>query len=570
MAIVGRARQAHPQTSVAPGLSAVPRMRLTMAAARRVLDRVLCIGVREGLPVNAGKRVRLCNVIALGGSLIMGAWAVLEAIDGTRSSVGWELGFMAAFLAVLGMSAAGAHRLARLLLLATANVSVLAGAVLYPESSGGLLPFFAMAALPLLLFRSGEWLSATLGAALPALLLVACKTGLAGAFFSVHPRPAPLWYFGANAVTTFVLAFLVPFFFFRSNLKAEASLQRIGQEKLKRVIDAESHRRRARAALGAASRTPTGRSSACSATRGRTWRPVASISRMIAPPGSSEAELAQLRPQRRLRADLRPQGRNDRADVGGHRPPRRRGRRDDGRGRRGGGRGQRRGHRLRPRSRRRRSASRPSAPCWMTAGRRSACATSSTRSPRTSSRRRSPRCLLNLRLLRERVEREHAEDAPLRRQVTRCEICRRADGRAHPHAARRGADPPRQAHAQRSRHRGGRGGAGTWSAGSRMAARGARTASRSRPTDRSPLGSIRCGSIRSSPTSCRTRSSTAPASRSRCGSTTISPATSPTWRSSTAVPGSTPAWRRRSSSRSSARRRWSPSRASASASTWSR
>ena len=65
------------------------------------------------------------------------------------------------------------------------------------------------------------------------------KTGLAAHLFAVHPRPAPPWYFAANAATTFVLAFLVPFFFFRSNVRAEASLQRIGQWKLKRVIDAD-------------------------------------------------------------------------------------------------------------------------------------------------------------------------------------------------------------------------------------------------------------------------------------------------------------------------------------------
>ena len=73
----------------------------------------------------------------------------------------------------------------------------------------------------------------------PRILLTAAKTGLAAHLFSVHPRPAPTWYFAANAATTFVLAFLVPFFFFRSNVRAEASLQRIGQWKLKRVIDAD-------------------------------------------------------------------------------------------------------------------------------------------------------------------------------------------------------------------------------------------------------------------------------------------------------------------------------------------
>jgi signal transduction histidine kinase len=206
---------------------------------RRAGERALRLGFRSGQPVDAAKRLRLCNVNALGGSVIMATWAAVEAVMGDRGNLLWELRFLAGFLAVLGLSAIGAHRVARLLLIVTANICVFAGALLFTDSSGGILPFFAMAAMPLLLFGPDEWPLAALGAALPALLLTAAKTGLAAHLFSVHPRAAPAWYFAANAATTFVLAFLVPFFFFRANVKAEASLQRIGQWKLKRVIDAD-------------------------------------------------------------------------------------------------------------------------------------------------------------------------------------------------------------------------------------------------------------------------------------------------------------------------------------------
>jgi signal transduction histidine kinase len=210
-----------------------------LAPLQRTIDRVVWLGARPGLPVAVRKRIRLCNVNALGGSIIMAVWAAVEALVGTRTNLLWELGFLAGFLAVLGLSAAGAHRLARLALIVTANLCVFAGALLFTASSGGILPFFAMAAMPLLLFGPDEWLPATLGAALPALLLAAIKSGTAAAIFSVQPKPAPGWYFTANAATTFVLAFLIPFFFFRANIRAESSLQRIGQEKLKRVIDAD-------------------------------------------------------------------------------------------------------------------------------------------------------------------------------------------------------------------------------------------------------------------------------------------------------------------------------------------
>ena len=244
---------------------------------RRAVERVLRLGAHSGLPVDAAKRLRLCNVNALGGSIIMATWAAVEAVMGDRGNLLWELRFLAGFLAVLGLSALGAHRVARLLLIVTANICVFAGALLFTEPSGGILPFFAMAAMPLLLFGPDEWLLAALGAALPALLLIAAKTGLAARLFSVHPTPAPHWYFAANAATTFVLAFLVPFFFFRSNVKAEASLQRIGQWKLKRVIDADLIGV-VRAGSPAASRTPTTPSSPCSATAAGISRPAPSTS----------------------------------------------------------------------------------------------------------------------------------------------------------------------------------------------------------------------------------------------------------------------------------------------------
>ncbi|HLK88846.1 MAG TPA: PAS domain-containing sensor histidine kinase [Polyangia bacterium] len=269
-------------------------MRL-LAPIQRLGARVLWIGVRSGLPVAVRKRIRLCNINALGASIIMAAWAAVEAIVGTRGNLLWELGFLGGFLAVLGLTAAGAHRLARLLLIVTANVCVFAGALLFTEPSGGLLPFFAMAAMPLLLFGPDEWLPATLGAALPALLLAAVKTGLATSLLGVQPKPAPGWYFTANAATTFVLAFLVPFFFFRSNIRAESSLQRIGQEKLKRVIDADL--------IGVVRARLSGRIDDANGTflsmLGYSRRDLAAGSldlTMIAPPGASALELAELGP----------------------------------------------------------------------------------------------------------------------------------------------------------------------------------------------------------------------------------------------------------------------------------
>src|SRR4029453_15193918 len=136
-----------------------------------------------------------------------------EASFGEHSNLPWELAFTAVFLTVLVLNLSGAHRAARLLLVVNANVCVFGGGLLFTDFSGGIFPFLGLAAIALLLFGPEDWLLASLGAALPALLFAACKTGFACSFLGVAPRAAPDWYFAANAATTFAMAFLVPFFF---------------------------------------------------------------------------------------------------------------------------------------------------------------------------------------------------------------------------------------------------------------------------------------------------------------------------------------------------------------------
>ncbi len=411
MAIVSHAEQPQPDGAAAEWIQSAPRMRL-LRAGRYALDRVARLGAGERLPVTTRKRIRLCNVNALGGGIIMGAWAAAEATAGSGGNVLWELGFMAAFLAVLGVSAAGAHRAARLFLLVTANVCVFTGAILFTEASGGCLPFFAMAALPLLLFGPGERLLAALGAVLPALLLVACKTGLAVAFFSLHPRAAPSWYFAANAATTFVLAFLVPFFFFRSNLNAEASLQRLGQEKLKRVLDADL--------IGVVRGRLSGRIEDANGTflcmLGYTRQDLAAgllDLRIIAPPQSSDSELGELGQSAVYeRICRRKDGTTVPALVGIARL--------DGTGEETTDEGSDEviGFLLDLTAQKRVDAQRALLDDSREAIRLrdlfNSIASHELKTPLTA-------LLLNLRLLRERVEREQSDDSPLRRQVARCE-----------------------------------------------------------------------------------------------------------------------------------------------------
>jgi PAS domain S-box-containing protein len=195
------------------------------------------LGAESSAPPDEVKRIRVCNFIALYGALIMGAWALVEALVGDPRALPWELGFLFSFLAVLTLNATHLRRAASLLLIATANACVFAGAVMFERSAGGSLSFLALVGLPLMLFRPREIGMLAVGALLPALLFVACEAGAAARWLAIQVRPAAPWYFAANVVTAFGAVFLITYFFYRSNLRAEALLDHMGRQKLKRLID---------------------------------------------------------------------------------------------------------------------------------------------------------------------------------------------------------------------------------------------------------------------------------------------------------------------------------------------
>ena len=334
--------------------------------------------------------------------------------------------------------------------------------------------------------------------------------------FSVHPRAAPTWYFAANAATTFVLAFLVPFFFFRSNVRAEASLQRIGQWKLKRVIDADligvvrgrlsgriedandtflsllgytpsgSRRRRPRSRHDCAVGLAPGRPAAAGphlrvrahlpAKDGTTVPALVGIARLDESDDSGDSHdevvgfVLDLTAQKHLEAQ-RTMLHDSREAL-----------------------------RLRDLF--------------------NSIASHELKTPLTA-------LLLNLRLLSVRLDKETPPTSPLRAQVVALRVGGRANGRAHSRAAGRRADSSRPAHPRHARNeRGGRGPQrGERIRGHSQRERTRSTRSRCAPRSPSPPSSTRCGSIRSSPTCSRTPSSTAPANRSRCASATIAPPT---------------------------------------------
>jgi signal transduction histidine kinase len=204
-----------------------------------IIERALQLGVSGEPSLDTYKRVRLCNIFALVAVVIMVIWGVAELLIGDVGNLPLELGFLVSFAAVLTLNGFGATKAARALLVVTGNACVFIGALLFDRTSGGVLPFIALPAMPLLLFGRRERALVIVGTALPVLLFFFLETGVAVHLLGVQPRPTPPWYYAANAASAFAMGFLAPMLFYRSNLRAEAVLERIGQEKLKRVIDSD-------------------------------------------------------------------------------------------------------------------------------------------------------------------------------------------------------------------------------------------------------------------------------------------------------------------------------------------
>src|SRR6185436_9854927 len=77
-----RLRRAMGLHRVMRGMRARPPLAERFAPVRRLAETALNIGVRDALPVGTQKRIRLCNLMAIGGAVIMGLWAYIEASFG--------------------------------------------------------------------------------------------------------------------------------------------------------------------------------------------------------------------------------------------------------------------------------------------------------------------------------------------------------------------------------------------------------------------------------------------------------------------------------------------------------
>src|SRR5262245_64408833 len=70
-----------------------------LARVRRVIERGLQIGVTCGLPMDAQKRTRLCNLLALWGTASMVPWFAVELLFGESRNFPSEVGSLVGFVA---------------------------------------------------------------------------------------------------------------------------------------------------------------------------------------------------------------------------------------------------------------------------------------------------------------------------------------------------------------------------------------------------------------------------------------------------------------------------------------
>jgi PAS domain S-box-containing protein len=188
-------------------------------------------------PTELVKPTRLCNMVALVGCAIMVSWALAEIGGNYRApDIGLELVLAVGFASCLILNSLHLHRAGRIALILVANGAIFLGAVLYDRDSGGVLPFVPIIALPFLLARPSEKWLVWVGAAVTVALFGLAESGTINRLFGIERLPTPSWYFAANAASAFICAFLLPFFLYRSNQRAEADLERRGQEQLDRLI----------------------------------------------------------------------------------------------------------------------------------------------------------------------------------------------------------------------------------------------------------------------------------------------------------------------------------------------
>jgi signal transduction histidine kinase len=185
------------------------------------------------------KRIRLTNLGALFGALVMLATLPLDLREGTRWMPVIDIISVPAFLAVPFANRFGYFRVSRIGLIVMANVLVLANAVVLGPASGIDLLFLALIAVSFTIFDLRERWALLLGVALSVSGLIVAEVGVFNSFGII-----PSGYFSSDYHTYSALAALAILLFAlyqvsHANARAERALRLdiAARERAERALD---------------------------------------------------------------------------------------------------------------------------------------------------------------------------------------------------------------------------------------------------------------------------------------------------------------------------------------------
>ena len=105
------------------------RLAECLAPARRLLERILRLGTNDAQPVDTQKRIRLCNINAFGGAVIMASGRTSRRAFGDRASLPVGAGIRGGLRGRAGAERERRAPRGRLLMIINANICVFAGAL---------------------------------------------------------------------------------------------------------------------------------------------------------------------------------------------------------------------------------------------------------------------------------------------------------------------------------------------------------------------------------------------------------------------------------------------------------
>ncbi len=219
-----------------------------MAGWRGRLGAVLERGIDPRVPERLARRVRMANVLALLACAVPLLSLPFDLVAAPRWVSVEDVVAVPIYLGLYALNGRGWFRVARVSLIVFTCLTLLVTAALLGSRSGQQQVFFALVAMPFLLFDLDEWPLLVPCAALP----IGCYFGLALGGYRLaarlFPREARPGYALYSAVVTFAVLAAGMAYFLRTNARAERALR--DRERLLEEARAQSIFAAKMAALG--------------------------------------------------------------------------------------------------------------------------------------------------------------------------------------------------------------------------------------------------------------------------------------------------------------------------------